>query len=247
MTRLLSFAVTGAYASFRDPSITANQSVYYIPSKTSIIGILGAILGIKRDNTLDDRYSKNYIDFFSNILVGLKLENNPRKIMYFTNHRSLKKAITKPVKKEILESPRYRIYVKSTDDIIDRLKDTITNNTYVFSPYLGHAYCPAKIIDLKEHDAKKIDQASGKITDCVILDEAENYNTNFKIFVRPESNDGSLIIERHIHNFMEEDQMKGRVLKYWIPLESAKCVIKQLEENSLSEFYEINKQVCCLY
>ena len=147
--KLLSFHITGDFASFRDPSVTSNQLCYYIPSKTAMVGLLGALIGITRSNTLDHLYEPEYLSFFSKIKVGLRLENTPRKITYFTNHRSLKHSITKPVKKEILEKPEYKFFIHCTDDtLFTKLKNAIETNSFVFMPYLGHAYCPAKNIRL---------------------------------------------------------------------------------------------------
>ena len=247
MTKIISFSVTGAFASFRDPSVTTNQTVYYIPSKTAVVGILGAILGIGRTDTLGDIYSKEYLEFFSKLKIGICLENNPRKITYFTNHRSLKASKTKPVKKEILVEPKYTIFVASSDEMLDQISDVIKHNRYQFSPYLGHAYCPAKITDLQEHEGKQVERLSGVETDCVVLDETETYDGNFKILIKTKLDEGSIIVERHLHHFFEKDTFQKRVLKHWIPLESTICTIKNLQENKLSEFYKIKEKVYCLY
>ena len=247
MTKILSFCVTGEYASFRDPSITTNQTVYYIPSKTAVVGMLGAMIGIKRDNNLGAIYSEQYLEFFSKVRIGIRLDNNPRKIIYFTNHRSLKAPKTKPVKKEILESPKYTIYVVAPDDILDKIHNTIKNNSYVFSPYLGHAYCPAKISDLQMYDGSKVDNPHDSQTECVVLDETDTYNVNFELSLRPTYDNGSMIIERHLHHFFEDNTMQMRVLKHWIPLGAILCEITKINQNKLSEFYEIDKKVYCLY
>lgn len=247
MTRIISFAVTGEFASFRDPTVTTNQLVYYIPSKTAVVGLIGAILGIKRGNTLDEIYSKEYLEFFSKIKIGIQLCNNPNKITFFTNHRSLKQPKTKPVKKEILESPKYIFYVKSTDDILDSIISCIKNHNYEFSPYLGHAYCIAKISDLKIHDGQILDNLCNTCTDCVILDESDyNYNTSFKIELSKNDN-AMLVVERHLHHFFEDSEFKSKVLKHWIPVDATPIDIDQLEQNRLSDFYRIEKKVHCLY
>ncbi len=247
MTKIISFDITGQFASFRDPSITSNQTVYYIPSKSSVIGILGAITGVVRSNKLGDLYAKEYVEFFSQIQIGIQLLNNPKKITYFTNYRSLKDAKTKPVKKEILEKPRYRIYIKSSTEMLENIKQTTINNTYHFSPYLGHAYCPATITNTQIYDAQRIDTVNDEETECVILDEAENFNENFNISLQIKFDEGSVMIERHLHHFIKENQLEKRVLKHWVPIESSTCIIEQIEKNTLSEFYKIGQKVCCIF
>ena len=246
MTSIISFDVTGDFASFRDPSVTSNQIIYYIPSKSAIVGLVGAIIGVRRGNTLDELYSKEYLDFFSKIKVGIKLCNNPKKIIYFTNYRSLKAPKTKPVKKEILENPEYVIYLQAEDAILEKVEAAIKNNKYEFTPYLGHAYCIARISNLQKYVGKLLTNISDSVTNCVILDESNsNNNTSFKFKVK--TGDSKIIIERHLHHFFEKSNFTKSVLKHWIPLNSSEMQIKLLRENKLSDFYEINEKVYCLY
>ena len=260
--KILSFKITSNYASFRDPSVTTNQVAYYIPSKSAIVGILGAIYGIKRSNILGNLYSNDYLKFYSQIKVGLKVENIPKKIVYFTNHRSFKKPkkYIKPVKKEILKNPEYKIYVCADEEIVIKLEKIIKTHTYKFSPYLGHAYCMAKINDksVKFYDVEKIENVLDEKTDCVVLDESETYKENFKLSLNPDYDDGGdgsdddsdggfIIVERHLHHFYLNNIFQSRVLKHWIPLKSTICTIENIEQNTLSEFYKIDKKVCCFY
>ena len=247
MTRIISFDITGTFASFKDPSVTTNQMVYYIPSKTAIIGILGAMTGIERSNTLGPAYEQPFIDFFSKIKVGLRLENNPKKITYFTNHRSLKADKTKPVKKEILENPQYHLFVKSSDDILDDLEKRISKNNFVYSPYLGHSYCPAKISGLQVHDCEIVKDISRIKTDGVILDESDsNDNESFNLNVS-QSEDSRLVVEQHLHHTVENNKFSSRVLKHWIPFERIYCIVKPLQTNKLSDYYQIKDLSYCLY
>src|SRR5690606_997359 len=115
-----SFILSGEFAAFKDPSVTTSQIVYNIPSKSSIIGIVAAMLGIKRSHTFDQLYSIDFVDLLSKIQVGVQLLSEPRKITYYTNHRSLKQSKTKPFKKEVLQHPNYRIFLASKQkELID--------------------------------------------------------------------------------------------------------------------------------
>lgn len=77
--RLLTFRLSGNFAAFRDPSVTSNQTVYYIPSKSALIGLIGAMLGIERSNSLDEIYGLQYLDLFSVTRIGIKFESIPKK------------------------------------------------------------------------------------------------------------------------------------------------------------------------
>lgn len=243
---LISFRISGAFAAFRDPSVTSNQTVYYIPSKSAVIGILGAMIGIKRSDKLGDIYSNEYKEFFKNTQIGIKFESkNPRKMTFFTNHRSLKESKTKPFKTEVIENPQYTIYIITDAENSHKLSEALRNNEFVYSPYLGHAYCQASVSDFKQIDVKEVD-AEGEKTQCVILDESETYNPDFKFKYELVEGD-SIIIERHIHHFFNDEKFDGRVLKHWIPTNNSEVEINNDSSRSLSRFYKIGDHVVCMY
>ncbi|MEX0639781.1 MAG: CRISPR-associated protein Cas5 [Nitrosopumilaceae archaeon] len=243
--KIISFRISGSFAAFRDPSVTSNQTVYYIPSKSAVVGILGAMIGIKRSDQLDDIYSEEYLDFFKQTSIGIQLESIPKKVVYFTNHRSIKEAKTKPFKTEVVENPRYTIYVDTEKKYFEKLSSVLTKNEFVYSPYLGHAYCPASIFDAREMDAKVIDSVDEK-TKCVVLDESETYDPNFTLKMIP-TDDGSLMIERHINHFFNGEKFDGRVLKHWIPTNDSVCKIERDSPRKLSKFYKIGEYIVCMY
>lgn len=246
--KLISFRITGTFAAFRDPSVTSNQIVYNIPSKSAVVGILGAMIGIKRSDKLDEIYSEEYRKFFKNTKIGIKFEfkSEPKKVTFFTNHRSLKEPKTKPFKTELVENPIYTIYVSTDDSNYKKLVDALQKNEFVYSPYLGHAYCLASVSYLKQIDAHEIDP-EGENTQCVILDESETYNTDFELKLEQISKEGSVIIERHVHHFFNKEKFDGRILKHWIPTRDSEFEIKRDSTRSLSKFYKIGEYIVCMY
>ena len=243
--KLISFRISGKFASFRDPSVTSNQTVYYIPSKSAVVGILGAMIGVKRSDTLGEIYGEEYLEFFKNTKIGIQYESIPNKVVFYTNHRSLKEPKTKPFKTEVLENPQYTIYVITDEGNSKKLVNALKKNEFKFSPYLGHAYCPATISDFEEIDAKEI-ASNGEKTKCVVLDESETYNPDFE-FKHEMITEGSVIIERHIHHYFDDDKFDGRVLKHWIPTENSEFKIKSDSKRGLSSFYKIGEYVVCIY
>ena len=244
--KLITFRISGDFAAFRDPSVTTNQTVYYIPSKSAVVGILGAMIGVRRSDTLDEIYGEEYQEFFKNTKIGIQFESVPSKVSFFTNHRSLKEPKTKPFKTEVLENPTYTIYVSTDDESSKKLVNALKKQEFEFSPYLGHAYCPATISEFKEVDAKKIVDVKGEETKCVVLDESESYNPNFE-FKHDMVTGDSVIIERHIHHYFEDEKFDGRVLKHWIPTEGSVFEITTDSKRGLSDFYKIGEYVVCIY
>ena len=239
--------MSGAFAAFKDPSVTSNQTVYFIPPKSAIVGMLGAMIGVERSNSLDVAYGQNYLDFFKNTRIGMQLETkNPKKVTIFTNHRSLKEAKTKPFKTELLENPKYRIYVKTEEPHYSQLESALKKNQFKYSPYFGHAYCPASVSDVQTHSVENIDPEGG-ITKCVVLDESETYDLKFKITLKKAETNSSIMIERHLHHYFEDDKFEKRVLKHWIPVNQSKFKIDEYSTSQLTEFIKINDLIVCLY
>lgn len=243
---IISFSVSGSFAAFRDPSVTSHQTVSFIPSKSAVIGIIGAIIGVKRSNSLVELYSTEYLELYKNTLIGLRFESEPKKVVYFTNHRSLKEAKTKPVKSELVDSPRYTIFVSSDKNTMEKLENAIRQNKFSFSPYLGHAYCPCVVSDLKFYQNVMESDAKNNETSCVILDESETYSDTFKIDLGGKDDNSHVIIERHLHHFFSNDEFQSRVLKHWIPVKSIFTVNKNLKPK-LSKFVKVSDEIVCLY
>jgi CRISPR-associated protein Cas5 subtype I-B len=247
--RILSFRLSGDFAAFRDPSVTSNQTVYYIPSKSAVVGLIGAMLGVERDNSSNDIYGSQYLDLYAVTRIGIRFESVPKKVTFYTNHRSLKERKIKPFKKELLLEPRYTIFVDTAEYRFNKLAEIIQNKNFAYSPYLGHAYCPAIVADLKVYDnVKCMQETEDEKTSCVILDESETYNKeNFEFQLNSTDRDSKLMIERHLHHFMKNGILEKRVLKHWIPIKSY-FRIEVDSARELSSFIKMDdEEIVCLY
>jgi CRISPR-associated protein Cas5h len=253
MVKILSFRVSGEFAAFRDPSVTSNQTVYYIPSKTAVVGMIGAILGIERGQGIEENYSEGYRRLYEKTRIGIECKSSPEKITFFTNHRSLKEAKTKPFKTELLSSPKYRIFVSFDDDEktnrkISKIYDSVSAASFVYPPYLGHAYCPASLGDAAMHEATEF---KGNIfkTAGVVLDESETFDKAFSLVAKPVGQTSSIIIERHLHHFVKDGRLQARVLKHWIPLASSLFEIELSNQPQLSKIFVLdsNSEIVTLY
>ncbi len=214
---IVSFDLEGDFAAFKDPSVTTNQIVTVIPSKSALIGLLGALLGVTRSNSFDSLYSDGYLDLLKKTAIGIKVRNQATKCTFFTNHRSLKEAKTKPYKTELLVNPKYTVYVKSTDEVNQALLDRLKDNRFVFSPTLGHAYCPARIPRFEEIcGAKQVEPRKAQVS-TVFLDEiVESRDATPGVMFRAKF--GKVIVERHLHLYIKADCLKRIVLRHYIPI-----------------------------
>ncbi|MEM4115078.1 MAG: CRISPR-associated protein Cas5 [Saccharolobus sp.] len=156
MAIVYSFDVTSEFALFADPTINTNKVSYNLPSKTTIVGLLGAILGIKWSDS--KVYTDEFLRLYKEIKIGIDIEQIPQKTIYYTNHVSFKKVKHKPFKVELLVKPKYKIYLYSETDVAREIVKAIPNkgNEYdipekpsYFTPFLGNAYCLARLNNLE--------------------------------------------------------------------------------------------------
>ena len=252
---LVSFELEGDFAAFKDPSVTTNQIVYTIPSKSAVIGLIGALIGIDRPNSLKEAYSSDYLTLLKSTSIGITVNNAPQKVTFFTNHRSLKEPKTKPFKTELLISPNYTIFVNSKDETTKKLLAVLENSSFKYCPTLGHAYCLARIPSHQTHIAKEVDPSS-RWTSSVILDEAletespmSAYGFNFNPDIPRR-----IMLERHLHHYFTNSVLERRVLRHWIPTpvngKRSKCQLQPRRKLSLVKFVQLNNEedeAVCLY
>ena len=268
MVSIVSFELEGDFAAFRDPTVTSNQTVYIIPSKSAVVGLIGAIIGLKRPNTLGPYYQelpycKEYLDLMKDTMIGVQMRSEPKKVAFFTNHRSLKEKKTKPFKTELLIAPRYTIFVKSNDAIMAKIMDALESRSFVYPPMLGHAYCLARVPSFNHHEAKAV-VPENKLVSTTILDGIlETGNTNSGLeFDGPPGKSIRVIVERHLHHYFEKEKdqdlikmPKRKVLRHWIPVpvngeDSPIEITSFTDPLSIVDFYEIDGlcgKAICLY
>ena len=250
---IVSFDLEGDFAAFKDPSVTTNQTVTVIPSKSALIGLLGAMLGVKRSNSFDCLYSEDYLDLLKKTSIGIQVRSQAAKCTFFTNHRSLKEAKTKPYKTELLVNPKYTIYIKSTDEVNQALLERLKDNRFVFTPMLGHAYCPARIPRFKEiHGAKQVEPRKCQISTVFLDETVESHGSDPGVMFGAKS--GKVIVERHLHLFIEDDCLKRIVLRHYIPVpESGNASIFKISSYesglAIAKFFahEGSSEALCLY
>lgn len=138
---LLILKLKGKFAHFRKFYTNSSSLSYSVPPRTTIIGLIAAILGYERDS---------YYEIFSKdkLKVSIKKDNSIRKIMQSINYikATSPKSIFEPkehtqIPLEILtgdDGVKYTIYISSSDkSLMDELEYRVKNNKYAYSPYLG--------------------------------------------------------------------------------------------------------------
>jgi len=251
LVKLIVFNVKGDFAAFRDPCVTTNQTVYCIPSKSAVIGFVGAIIGLNRGHGLDKIYCDEFVHLLEATRIGIRLNSSPHKIAFFTNHRSLKENKMKPFKTELLCEPNYTFFVETSNDFAERLWDALKSQRYVYTPYLGHVYCLARISEPCLTSGEEVNPEEKTISTVVFDEKIETRETEPAVSLRPISESSRLIIERRLYHHVEEGEIKRIVLRHWIPLEGSKFEIEKIQEQRFTKFFRMdgmpNEEAICLF
>lgn len=140
---LLILKLKGKFAHFRKFYTNSSSLSYSVPPRTTIIGLIAAVMGYERDS---------YYETFSKdkLKVSIKKDKPTRKIMQSVNYikATSPKSIFEPkdhtqIPLEILtgdDGVEYTIYISSSDrNFMDELEYRVKNNKYAYAPYLGAA------------------------------------------------------------------------------------------------------------
>ena len=159
MSKIIIFDIWGDYAHFKKPYTTTSPLTYSIPSRTALTGIIGAIMGIRKDKNNEDlNYSK--------CNLSIRIMNPIKKTIINQNlintktaekmSRMKSKGGRTQIRIENLKDLKYRIYVeifseKEHNDLLSRLK----NHSPVFTPSLGISENLANFSFIEEVEYKK--------------------------------------------------------------------------------------------
>lgn len=251
--RLISFRASSDFAAFRDPSVTTNQCVYRAPTKTGLIGLIGSMVGLERSHGFSEIYESGFRNLLESTKIGIRANSELPKIVFFTNHVSLKEAKTKPFKTELVLNPDYTIFVAGENALMDRLWEALRDNRFKFSPCFGHSYCPVRITEpMKWDNVETLQNAEDKTTDSVVLDESfETDRVTESLEWNPvsSSENSKYLVERHLHPYVEKGKLRNKVLRYWMPIKSKFRLEKIPNGLKLSMFIKIGESddIVCLF
>lgn len=155
------FDVWGRYAHFKKIYVTTSALSYGVPFKTSIYGLVGAIIGL-------DNRKNEYLNHFNedNCKIGIQLIN-PIKLQRLNINLSESLGPIgdnrKPTMMEFVKNPHYRIYFShSNDEIFTKLYEKLESKSSVYTPVLGLAHCIANFSLSGQADLER------KVGDAVI-------------------------------------------------------------------------------
>lgn len=168
------FDVFGDLALFRKFYTNTSMLTYPFPPPTAAIGIIGAILGIKK---------KDLVDELQDIEIAVSITKPVRKIRFSLNYINTKdKTFTlskgrTQIPTEFVKDPYYRIYVRNLKEgLKERFINLLKNHESVFIPYLGisELFCNFNFVGV---DIAVDEFGLSEISSVVPIDGIEIYPT----------------------------------------------------------------------
>ena len=188
------FRVSGRYAHFRRPYTNVSSLSYPFPPRPTIAGLLGAILGVQKDEVAETFSERN-------LKVSAAIEKHIKTVTHVTNFRQdgiggIDYSIKKPKKgwkpkglknippyneatqipMELLRNPSFLIYVHLDDNnTLSELVSRLKTNRYVYTPCLGLSEFLASVEYVADGNAIKMEAGEYEIKsviakdDCILL------------------------------------------------------------------------------
>lgn len=180
--KVLIFDISSEYAHFRKINTTVSPLTYSTPTRPAIAGLLGAILGIKRElgpnnfplgiTPIAEIFGKKnaaiaiqIVNPISKTNMGFNLIDTGTSAASFhlIENRT-------QIGVELLKNACYRIYLSMYDEnILEELKSRIENKRYVYTPYLGLSQFAATINYLGMEQLQQTQFNNEKCEVCTIL------------------------------------------------------------------------------
>ena len=183
---ILKFRLNGKTAFFKNPEV--NTYLYFSYGnihKVAILGILGAILGLKGYNQQGSK--EKYPEFYGK-LKDIKIAIAPlnekgmfnKKIQSFNNsvgYASGEEGGNLIVKEEWLEDVDWEIYILvDKSKVVQELKDRLLNRKFKYNIYLGKNDHPANIMEVELLKGEEVKDIISEVDSLFLKGEAETYS-----------------------------------------------------------------------
>ena len=138
--------IKGNWGHFKRPETNNNPLSHDLITKTALIGMIGAVLGIERQEM-----KSLFPQLSEDLLYGVQLLHPVKKISWgFTSHTAINPtAAGTPKYFEFLREPSFAVWIalrnNRSENIFDRFVDSVKNGNAEYTPILGWHNCPAEL------------------------------------------------------------------------------------------------------
>jgi CRISPR-associated protein Cas5h len=184
------FRISGKYAHFRRPYTNVSSLSYPFPPRPTIAGLLGAIIGIQKDEV-----SETFNEV--NLKVAVAIEKQIKTVTHVTNFRQdgvggIDYTIKKPKKgwkpkelknvppyneatqipMELLRNPSFLVYVNLYDNcMLSELVSRLKTNRFVYTPCLGLSEFLASVVYVTDGNAVKLEAGEYEVKSVIAKDD----------------------------------------------------------------------------
>jgi CRISPR-associated protein Cas5h len=164
--------IEGNWGHFKKPETNNNPLSHDLITKTALIGLIGAVLGIERE----DMKSK-FPQLSEDLLYGVQLLHPVKKISWgFTSRTAISPtAEGTPKYFEFLKDPKFLVSIALKDErtksIFEDFKISIIQEHTVYPPVLGWHNCPANLQWESEGDFSEIRNGTFETKGFVLTDK----------------------------------------------------------------------------
>lgn len=137
--------ISGNWAHFKKPETNNNPLTHDFITKTALIGLIGAVLGIERD-----KMKIHFPELSENLLYGVQIKNAVKKESWaFTLRRASNLFEKAPKQMEFLRKPDFIVAIALKDShselLFEQFISAIENSEAKYTPVLGLHNCPANL------------------------------------------------------------------------------------------------------
>lgn len=138
--------IEGNWGHFKKPETNNNPLSHDLITKTALIGLIGAVLGIEREVM-----KSKFPQLSEDLLYGVQLLNPVKKISWGFTCRTAISPTAKGTPKyfEFLKDPKFLVSIALNDErsnqIFEDFKHSIKDELAVYPPVLGWHNCPANL------------------------------------------------------------------------------------------------------
>ncbi len=147
--------ISGNWAHFRKAETNNNPLSHEFMTKTALVGLIGAVLGIERGEM-----KEQFPILCEGLIYGLQVNNIVKKQSWGFTFRNVNHAWDKaPKQMEFIKDPSYTIIIGLKDEsyksLFNQLSDYLESSKACYTPILGLHNCPASIEYLEKGDLKQ--------------------------------------------------------------------------------------------
>ena len=155
--KAIQFIVEGNWAHFKKPETNNNPLSHDLITKTALIGMIGAVIGIERQDM------KAVFPILSeNLLYGVQLRNFVTKLSWgFTSKTAINPTATgSPKYFEFLKNPKFKITLAlkndDSEEMFQKFSNALLKEEAIYPPVLGWHNCPADLKFISEGEVSVV-------------------------------------------------------------------------------------------